>query len=137
MNRKQFFLSGTDTGMTAVMVTRLGSIRGLIAAALLLTLLFTGCVSTQIADEMLFPPDKKGSVRTIGVVSGGDPQLAMHAYEKDQKDEAASRILGGAEQGLMLGIDPLTVLLLPITVPLGAVIGGVSAAAEAVPTKRA
>jgi len=92
MNRRQF------------LVTRLISIDGLLSIALLLTLLFTGCVSTQLPKDARssqeqgptsLPPEKKGSVRIIGVVVGGEPQFAMHAYEKDQRAETASGALFG------------------------------------------
>ncbi|MGD0728414.1 MAG: hypothetical protein ABSB63_23175 [Spirochaetia bacterium] len=174
MNSKPFFLSGTDAGMTPGKVTRLGSIEGLIAAALLLTLLFTGCVSTQLAMAAgmsqtplptLLPPDKKGSVRKIGVVSGGDPQFAMHAYEKDQQAEIArGTVFGGLsgfevtmEGGILLlwatveifehpswslprSLSSVPALVFPAALVAGGLGGGVGfvlAAANSVPAKRA
>jgi len=86
-------------------VARLRSREGLIATALILTLLLAGCASTQLANVAgtsptappgLLPPDEKGSIRAIGVVTGGDPQLSLHAYEKDfGADIATATVVGG------------------------------------------
>ena len=152
-------------------VRRSGSIEGLIAAVLILTLLFTGCVSTQVAKAAetsqtpptLPPPDKKGSMRILGVVSGGDPQFAMHAYEKDFGADIATATVVGGLGGFAVGIlgvfilstelhalfaaagaphtdvGPVISLFLPpvlLTTVLGGGVGFVLAAGKSVPAKR-
>jgi hypothetical protein len=93
-------------------VARLRSCEVLVATALILTLLLAGCASTQLATiaetsptapPRLLPSDKKGSIRTIGVVTGGDTQLALHAYEKDFGADIATTTIAGGLGGFALG----------------------------------
>lgn len=166
MNRKRFFLSGPAAGITPGKVTRPESIHGLIATALLLTLLLTGCVSTQLANATWLPPEKKGSVRIIGVVSGGDPQVDLQGYKKDQAAEVVGGTVAGglgvfvvAGGSAALGSGFVGAWFAPLgkdassdvangmfayvfpgvlaCTAIGAVIGGVVASTYSVPAKRA
>jgi hypothetical protein len=166
MNRKRFFLSETDVGITPGRVKRSRSIDGLIATALLLTFLFTGCVSTQLAKATWLPPEKKGSVRIIGVVSGGAPQVDLQGYKKDQQAEVGGGTVGGGLIGFGIAggcavyvAGVMGALFSPLgkdassgaanatlayvfpgvlaCTAIGAVIGGVATAAKSVPAKRA
>ncbi len=166
MNRKRFFLSGTAAGMTPGKVIRPESIHGLIATALLLTLLLTGCISTQLTKDAFLSPEKKGSVRTIGVVPGGDPRFAMKAYKNDQQARIVGTTAIGGLAGFgsagtfaLAGAMSMGVLFLPLggdaassasnwalaelfpailaCTAIGAGVGLVSAAANSVPAGRA
>jgi hypothetical protein len=108
MNMERLFLSDSDAGMTSSKGKRVRPINSLIATAILLAFLFTGCASAptcnapqspQTPVPTSLPSDKKGSMRTIGVVLGGDPQFAMQAYKKDQQAMVAGMTLGGGIGG--------------------------------------
>lgn len=136
-------------GMTPGRLFRLKPIDGLIVSALILALLFTGCVSAPSTQLPTFlPRDRKDSMRTIGVVSGGVPELAMQAYKKEAEAEAASTTLHGAGEGIGAGLDiivdsglgsagPEAGVVFLFTLPLGILVGAISAAAMAVPERRA
>lgn len=98
----------------------------LIACALILAFSFTSCVSAPpTALPTFLPANRKSSVRTIGVVSAGAPELAMGAYKKDERSQVASKIgLAGVDAGLF-------------ALPLGIIVGAIDAAAIHMPEKRA
>lgn len=121
----------------------------LAVAATLLIVLCTGCstlMSAAVSNAYRTPPDtflasdKKDSIRTIRVAFMGAPELAMHSFDQEQRDKTASGVMVGAGAGVDAAIGtagPFGLFLLPLTVPLGALIGGVSAGASAVPSARA
>jgi hypothetical protein len=89
----------------------------LVLTALLGAVLFAGCASTPPSGAAASPasntpavstaspsPQRKGNLRTVGVVFRLPPQLAMRAYEKDQGGQAVLWTVIGVVGGLGAGI---------------------------------
>ncbi len=91
---------------------RVMSTGGLIATSLILIFLSASCATTPQARDAQttqepFPasiaPEKKASVRTIGVVAGGSPAFTMRAHEKEQVADVAGGALWGGLVGFGTG----------------------------------